>query len=137
MDYLAENIIEYVEVDFDETSSSGKQSCLQLDFPESSTSGKLYCLGPDFAKSSTSGKQSCLELDFAENLNSGKQSWLEAPVILMLSLLDELLPKVGKSAYLKKQKETLESDCRKTTREWVRIFCRASTNEIPHNGKAL
>ncbi|XP_073827787.1 uncharacterized protein [Musca autumnalis] len=35
----------------------------------------------------------------------GKQTWLEAPIRLMLTLLEDLMPKVGKSAYLKNEKK--------------------------------
>ncbi|XP_073819822.1 uncharacterized protein isoform X2 [Musca autumnalis] len=64
------------------------------------------------------------EVDLDECLSpstSGKQTWLEPAVKLMISLLEEMLPKVGKSAFLKNKKKTLAVDCGQFATEWIRL----------------
>ncbi|XP_073827809.1 uncharacterized protein [Musca autumnalis] len=48
-------------------------------------------------------------LDFEDTMSQGKQTWLEAPTKLMLSLLENMLPKVGKSVHLKNKKKLWEA----------------------------
>ncbi|XP_073812455.1 uncharacterized protein [Musca autumnalis] len=44
-------------------------------------------------------------MDPTDTASTGKQCWVEAPVKLMLTLLEEMLPNVGKSATLKNKKK--------------------------------
>lgn len=48
-------------------------------------------------------------MEFLEYISPCKQTWLDAPIKMMLSMLEDLMPKVGKSVQFKNKKKVWQA----------------------------